>query len=158
LQRLSWQMSCIISSMDQPILPHQCFCEQLFIERTTSSHSCFHIQAWVFPLKGGRKLWQIEWCYEAFMCHTLHNLIKHTFPTLGNIKHLILSMLTILSIIKCTFRHTEHWGSNFLPTNMFTKRIKLENKNKFLTHNLCANLALNMCDKFIFTQNTFCPW
>jgi hypothetical protein len=96
--------------------------------------------------------------FKPSWCHALHNLIQHTFPTFGNIKHFILSMLTIFSIIECTIRNIGHGGNNFFPTNMFSRKVKLGSKKLFLTHNLYANLAPNLCDKFVFIQHTFCPW
>ncbi len=50
-----------------------------------------------------------------------------------------------------------HGGYSFLPTNMFTKRVKLGIKRFFLTHNLSTitQVFLNMCDKPIFIQTLF---
>lgn len=111
------------------------------LEGIITSPSCFHIQTWAFLLKQVENCGKFNVFLQTFMCHTLHNLIQNTFPTFKNTMQFFLSMLTIIDVIKCTFRNTKHGGSNFLPTSMFRKRVKLGNKKFFLTHNLCANLA-----------------
>ncbi len=126
------------------------------LQGTTTNPLCFHILEHGFSLlKSLKNCDNLNHFLQAFMCHTLHNLVQYTFPIFGNVRHFILSMLTILTIIECTFKNTRDGGINFLPTSMFTKRIKFGSKEFFFIDNLCANLAPNMCDKLI-TQDTFC--
>ncbi len=108
------------------------------LEGITTSPSCFHIQTWAFLSKWVENCSKLNDFLQNLMCHTLHNPIQNTFPTFKNIMQFFLSMLTIINVIRCTFRNTKHGGSNFLLTSMFRKRVKLGKKKFFLTHNLCA--------------------
>ncbi len=118
------------------------------LEGITTSLSCFHIQTWAFLLKQVENCGKLNDFLQTFMCHTLLNPIQNTFPTFKNIMQFFLNMLTIINVIKCTFRNTKHGGTNFLPTNMFRKSVKLGNKKFFLTHNLCTNLAPSSMSSF----------
>ncbi len=111
------------------------------LEGITTSLSCLHIQTSPFLSKWVENCGKLNDFLQTLVCHTLHNPIQNIFPTFKNIMQFFLSMLTIINVIKCTFRNTKHGGSNFLPTRMFKNRIKLGNNKIFLTHNLCANLA-----------------
>ncbi len=87
------------------------------------------------------------------MSHTLHKHVQHTtFPTFGKIKQFIISMLTILNIVECSWK-----GRVSMRAIIFflLKSLKLETHKLFLTHNLYANVALNICDKPILLKTFF---